>query len=245
MKKLLIRKLNFIPLLLCLWLPNINFAQDNQVQKSITGKITDNKGNTLPGVNITVKNTKIAVNTDFDGKYKLTIPSNITSPTLVFTYLGFAEKTELLNNRTEINVVLQEETNKLNEVVVIGYGAIKKGNVTGAIASVKKESLETRATTNAAEALQGLVAGVNVQKSGGVAGAAVSVKIRGVNTFGNTEPLYIIDGFQGSISSVNPTNIESIEVLKDGAAAAIYGSVAANGVIIVTTKGWSKRRYKS
>ena len=244
MKKLLSRKLNFIPLLLCLWLPSINFAQDNQVQKSISGKITDDKGNTLPGVNVTVKNTKIGVNTDIDGKYNLTIPSNITNPSLVFTYLGFAEKTELLNNRSEINMVLQEETNKLNEVVVIGYGAIKKGNVTGAIASVKKESLETRATTNAAEALQGLVAGVNVQKSGGVAGAAVSVKIRGVNTFGNTEPLYIIDGFQGSISSVNPTNIESIEVLKDGAAAAIYGSVAANGVIIVTTKGGQKEGIK-
>ena len=107
-----------------------------------------------------------------------------------------------------------------------------------------KESIETRATNNVSEAIQGLVAGVNVQKSSGAAGAAVKIKIRGINTFGNTEPLCIIDGFQGSLSSVNPTNIESIEVLKDGAAAAIYGSVAANGVIIVTTKAGLKQGIK-
>ncbi len=243
--KTLLRKPLFIPILLLLWLPNILLAQENQANKNhVTGKVTDKLGIGLPSVNITIKNTSIGVNTDIDGKYSLTIPSNVTNPSLIFSYLGFAETTELLNNRSELNITLQEETNKLNEVVVIGYGAIKKGNITGAIASIKKESLETRATTNAAEALQGLVAGVNVQKSGGVAGASVSVKIRGVNTFGNTEPLYIIDGFQGSISSVNPTNIESMEVLKDGAAAAIYGSVAANGVIIVTTKGGQKEGIK-
>ena len=241
---LLIRRLNFIPLFLCLCLPNINLAQDNQAQKNISGKITDLKGNTLPGVNITLETTKINTYSDENGKYTLQIPSDIKNPSLTFTYVGFVEKTIAIDKNKELNVILQEENNKLDEVVVIGYGTIKKGNVTGAISSVKKESLETRATTNAAEALQGLVAGVNVQKSGGTAGAAVKVKIRGINTFGNTEPLYIIDGFQGSMSSVNPTNIESIEVLKDGAAAAIYGSVAANGVIIVTTKAGQKEGIK-
>ena len=197
---LLIRRLNFIPLFLCLCLPNINLAQDNQAQKNISGKITDLKGNTLPGVNITLETTKINTYSDENGKYTLQIPSDIKNPSLTFTYVGFVEKTIAIDKNKELNVILQEENNKLDEVVVIGYGTIKKGNVTGAISSVKKESLETRATTNAAEALQGLVAGVNVQKSGGTAGAAVKVKIRGINTFGNTEPLYIIDGFQGSSS---------------------------------------------
>jgi TonB-linked SusC/RagA family outer membrane protein len=243
MKKLLIRKLNFIPLLLCLWLPYINFAQTTG-QKSISGKVTDDKNISLPGVSISIKDTQYNASTDFDGKYTISYPASVSNPTLVFSYLGFIKVSEMLNNRTVLNIQMQEENNKLNEVVVIGYGSQKKSNVVGAISSVKKESIETRATTNPAEALQGLVAGVNVQKSGGVAGSAVRVKIRGVNTFGATEPLYIIDGFQGSITTVNPTNIESMEVLKDGAAAAIYGSVAANGVIIVTTKNGQKEGVK-
>ena len=244
MKKLLlsIRRLYFIPLFMCLCATNISFAQDTL--STISGTITDSKGNTLPGVNINLETTKISTNSDGNGKYTLQIPADLKNPTLTFTYMGFVQKTIAVGNNKELNIILQEENNKLDEVVVIGYGSIKKGNVTGAISSVKKENIENRATTNAAEALQGLVAGVNVQKSGGTAGAAVKIKIRGINTFGNTEPLYIIDGFQGSMSSVNPTNIESIEVLKDGAAAAIYGSVAANGVIIVTTKSGQKEGIK-
>ena len=241
MKKLLIRKLNFIPLLLCLWLPTLHYGQ---AQKSITGKVTDDKNNTLPGVSISIKDSNYNASTDFDGNYTLSFPSNLTNPTIIYSFLGFIQKIETADNRTTINVTMAEETNKLNEVIVIGYGSQKKGNVTGAISSVKKESIEARATTNPAEALQGLVAGVNVQKSGGIAGADVRVKIRGVNTFGATEPLYIIDGFQGDIKTINPTNIESMEVLKDGAAAAIYGSVAANGVIIVTTKNGQKEGIK-
>lgn len=233
-----------MPIILLFWLPNVLHAQENQVKKTISGKVTDNLNNTLPGVSISIKDTKYNAATDIDGFYTITYTSNGTNPTIVFSYLGFIEKTETIDNRSDINVSMQEETNKLNEVIVIGYGSQKKSNVTGAISSVKKESIETRATTNPAEALQGLVAGVNVQKSGGVAGSAVSVKIRGVNTFGKTEPLYIIDGFQGDITTVNPTNIESMEVLKDGAAAAIYGSVAANGVIIVTTKSGQKEGVK-
>jgi TonB-dependent starch-binding outer membrane protein SusC len=241
---LLIKKINFIIFFLCLWLPNIGTAQDNQTQNSVTGKITDNKGMSLPGVNITLDGTTIGTNSDMDGNYTIQIPSDIKNPTISISYIGFTGQKIPVQNKKTVNIVLQEENNKLDEVVVIGYGSIKKSNVTGAIATVKKESIETRGTNNAAEALQGLVAGVNVQKTGGTAGATVNVKIRGINTFGNTNPLYIIDGFQGDINSVNPTNIESIEVLKDGAAAAIYGSVAANGVIIVTTKGGGKDGVK-
>lgn len=246
MKKriLLFKGLNFILLMMFLCQPHFSFAQENQQQKSISGKITDANGNTLPGVNIILATTSIGTTSDENGKFTLKIPSDLKNPSLNFTYMGFLNLTLSVNNKTDLNVTLEEENNKLNEVVVIGYGSIKKGNVTGAISSIKKESIETRATNNASEAIQGLVAGVNVQKSGGAAGAAVKIKIRGINTFGNTEPLCIIDGFQGSLSSVNPTNIESIEVLKDGAAAAIYGSVAANGVIIVTTKSGLKQGIK-
>ena len=242
--KNLLRKPFLMPIILLFWLPNILLAQENQAKKTISGKVTDDKNNTLPGVSISIQGTKYNAATDFDGSYTLTYTPSGTNQTIIFSYVGFIEKTEALDNRREINVSMQEETNKLNEVIVIGYGSQKKSNVTGAISSVKKESIETRATTNPAEALQGLVSGVNVQKSGGIAGSDVKVKIRGVNTFGATEPLYIIDGFQGSISTVNPTNIESMEVLKDGAAAAIYGSVAANGVIIVTTKSGQKEGVK-
>ena len=135
---------------------------------------------------------------------------------------------------------MSEDTEVLDEVVVVGYGTMKKSDMTGAISSVDVDELAKRTTTNPAEALQGKIAGVNIMKSGGNAGAGVSVKIRGVKSFGDNEPLYIIDGFPGDINSVNPVDIQSMEVLKDGAAAAIYGSVAANGVVIITTKNGKK-----
>ena len=132
----------------------------------------------------------------------------------------------------------------LEETVVVGYGTMKKSDLTGAISSVDVDALASRATTNPAEALQGKIAGVNIQKTGGNAGAGISVKIRGVTTMGSNEPLYIIDGFPGDVSTVNPNDIESMEILKDGAAAAIYGSVAANGVVLITTKNGKKGEMK-
>jgi TonB-linked SusC/RagA family outer membrane protein len=245
MKQLIlaVKGIIYFAFLLCIGLNSVH-AQNNIKNTTITGTITDKKGNTLPSVNVIVKGTKISTNSDFDGKYSLTIPETVLAPSLVFSYIGFTEQTELVGNQSQINASLQEETNKLDEVIVVGYGKMKKSDVTGAISSVRKESIEHRTTASAAEALQGLVSGVNVQKTGGLAGGGVSVKIRGVNTFGNTEPLYIIDGFQGSINTVSPNDIESMEVLKDGAAAAIYGSLAANGVILVTTKNGQKDGVK-
>lgn len=128
----------------------------------------------------------------------------------------------------------------LDEAVVIGYGTMKKSDMTGAISSVDVGELANRATTNPAEALQGKVAGVNIQKAGGYAGAGIQVKICGIKSFGNNEPLYVIDGFPGDITTGSPQDIEAMEVRKEGAAAAIYGSVATNGVIIVTTKNGKK-----
>lgn len=143
-----------------------------------------------------------------------------------------------------MNVTLQEDIERLDEVIVVGYGTMRKSDLTGAISSVSGDDLASRATTNPAEALQGRVSGVNIQRAGGNAGADVSVKIRGIKSFGDNEPLYIIDGFLGDINNVNPGDIASMEVLKDGAAAAIYGSTAANGVIIITTKSGKKGDVK-
>lgn len=172
-----------------------------------------------------------------DGNFELSV-----SPkgTLVISYVGFQTQEIAVNNQRNFKITLKEDTEVLDEVVVVGYGTMKKSDMTGAISSVDVDELTKRTTTNPAEALQGKIAGVNIMKSGGNAGAGVSVKIRGVKSFGDNEPLYIIDGFPGDINSVNPVDIQSMEVLKDGAAAAIYGSVAANGVVIITTKNGKK-----
>jgi TonB-linked SusC/RagA family outer membrane protein len=246
MKQLIltVKGIIYFAFLLCIGLTHTVHAQDNIKNTTISGTITDNNGIKLPSVNVLVKGTKTSTDSDSDGKFSITIPSTEATPSLVFTYIGYIEQTVQVGNQSQINISLQEETNKLNEVIVVGYGKMKKSDITGAISSVKKESIERRTTANAAEAIQGLVSGVSVQKAGGLAGGGISVKIRGVNTFGNTEPLYIIDGFQGSINTVSPNDIESMEILKDGAAAAIYGSLAANGVILVTTKNGQKNGVK-
>lgn len=155
---------------------------------------------------------------------------------MVISYVGYVAQEVPLKGQKVLNVTLKDDTEMLDEVVVVGYGTMKKSDMTGAISSVKSEDLMKRATTSATEALQGKIAGVSVLKSGGNAGASISVKIRGIKTMGDNEPLYIIDGYPGDINTINPQDIESMEILKDGAAAAIYGSVAANGVVIVSTK---------
>lgn len=205
------------------------FAQNIQ----LTGSVVDNSKEPIIGASVIEKGTTNGVITDFNGKFSLSVSSKAT---IVISYVGYETQEIALNGRRTVNVVLKEDTKTLDEVVVIGYGTMKKSDMTGAISSVDVEELTKLATTNPAEALQGKIAGVNITKSGGNAGAGIQVKIRGVKTFGNNEPLYIIDGFPGDINTVNPQDIASMEVLKDGAAAAIYGSVAANGVVIVTTK---------
>ena len=189
------------------------------------------------GASVLEKGTTNGIITDFDGNFNLSVSPN---GTLSISYVGYKTQEIPVNGKTRFNVTLVEDTELLDEVVVVGYGTMKKSDMTGAISSVDVEELTKRATTNPAEALQGKIAGVNIMKSGGNAGAGVSVKIRGVKSFGDNEPLYIIDGFPGDINNVNPSDIQSMEVLKDGAAAAIYGSVAANGVVIITTKNGKK-----
>ena len=226
------RSFQWMALLLML-LPLGVMAQPIQVK----GTVVDNTGLTVIGASVLEKGTTNGVITDLDGNFTLDVAKNAT---LVISYVGYSTQEIAVNGRTKLEIVMKEDAELLDEVVVIGYGTMKKSDMTGAITSVDTDELTKRATTNPAEALQGKIAGVNIAKSGGNAGAGVSVKIRGVKSFGSNEPLYIIDGFPGDIDNVNPADIQSMEVLKDGAAAAIYGSVAANGVIIITTKNGKK-----
>lgn len=214
-------------------LPAGAWAQNIQ----LTGTVTDATGESVIGASVLEKGTTNGLITDIDGNFSLNVSPNAT---IIISYVGYTTQEIPLNGRKTLKVILKEDTEMLDEVVVIGYGTMKKSDMTGAISSVDTEELTKRATTNPAEALQGKIAGVNIMKAGGNAGAGISVKIRGVKSFGSNEPLYIIDGFPGDIDNVNPQDIQSMEVLKDGAAAAIYGSVAANGVIIITTKNGKK-----
>jgi TonB-linked SusC/RagA family outer membrane protein len=207
----------------------------------VAGKVIDASGETVIGASVVEKGTKNGAVTDFSGNFSLNVSAK---GTLVISSVGYKTQEVNVGGRKNLTITLQENAELLDEVVVVGYGTLKRSDMTGAISSVDMKELTKRTTTNAAEALQGKIAGVSIMKSGGNAGAGVQVKIRGVKTFGDNEPLYVIDGFPGDIESVNPQDIESMEVLKDGAAAAIYGSVAANGVILVTTKNGKKGDLK-
>lgn len=224
-------------LILTVWLPLSAMAQLLEVK----GSVLDEKNEPVIGANVLEMGTTNGTVTDYDGRFTLQVNPK---GTLVISYIGYEPQEVAVNGRSALRVVLSEDSEVLDDVVVIGYGTMKKSDMTGAISSVSAEELSKRPTTNPAEALQGKVSGVNITKAGGNAGAGMQVKIRGIKTMGDNNPLYIIDGFPGDIVNVNPQDIESMEVLKDGAAAAIYGSVAANGVIIVTTKSGKKGNIK-
>jgi TonB-linked SusC/RagA family outer membrane protein len=209
-------------------------AVEQDVKQVVKGKVIGVDGEPLPGVNVFIEGTTTGTITNIDGEYELTVEGN--DQNVVFSFIGFQTQTIAVGGRNQINITLVEESIGLDEVVAVGYGVQKKSDLTGAVASVKSEELQKIATTNPGEQLQGRMAGVSVIKSGGSPGAGVYVKVRGVGTVGNNNPLYIIDGIPGELYFVNPSDIERMEVLKDGAAAAIYGSRAANGVILVTTK---------
>lgn len=231
------KRMRLLVLFAALLVQATTWAQNIQ----LTGVVTDTTGEPIIGASVVEKGTTNGIITDFDGKFSLGVAPKAT---IVISYVGFQTQEIAVNGRTRIETVLKEDTEMLDEIVVVGYGTMKKSDMTGAISSVDVDDLTKRTTTNPAEALQGKIAGVNIMKSGGNAGAGVQVKIRGVKSFGDNQPLYIIDGFPGDIENVNPQDIQSMEVLKDGAAAAIYGSVAANGVIIVTTKNGKKGETK-
>jgi len=203
----------------------------------IKGTVSDSGGNPLPGVSIVVKNTTKGASSDFDGNF---VVSNVLEgETLLFTYIGFTPKEIIINNSNNIDVVLIEDTQGLDEVVVIGYGTQKKSVVTGAISSVKAEDLEGLPVERIEQALQGRVSGVVIAADAGQPGSSSTVRVRGITTLGNNNPLWVIDGVvidAGGIGYLNQSDIASIEVLKDAASLAIYGARAAAGVILVTTK---------
>lgn len=208
-------------------------------KRKYTGVVRDGSGMPVIGATISLKGEGALAVTDIDGKFSVEIPQGST---IHVSYLGYVDRD--VKAEDGMDITIKENTQDLEEVVVVGYGTMKRSDMTGAVSSVDMDDLTKRTTTNPAEALQGMIAGVNITKAGGNAGAGISVKIRGVKTFGDNEPLYIIDGFPGDINAINPQDIQSMEVLKDGAAAAIYGSVAANGVILITTKNGKKGDLK-
>jgi TonB-linked SusC/RagA family outer membrane protein len=209
-------------------------------QIRVTGTVTDGETNEpLPGVNIVVKGTFAGTVTNLDGEY--TIELDNPDATLVFSYIGYTEHSEKVSSRTVIDVVLVPDRIGLDEVVVIGYGVIKKSDVTGAVSSVDTEEISKMVVSNAAQALQGRASGVLVTQNSGSPGDAFDIKIRGTGTINNSSPLYVVDGvIVENISHIPPDNIQSFEALKDAASSAIYGSRAANGVIIITTKTGSE-----
>lgn len=207
-----------------------------QQTKKVSGVVTDNTGEPILGANVVVKGTTEGTVTDMDGKYTLDVPNNAT---LSVSFIGYTTKEVKVGNLSVINVVLEEEAIGLNEVVAIGYGYVKKKDLTGAVSTVSADDMVMGGTvSNAAQALQGKTAGVQVSQSSKAPGGTISVRVRGNNSISSTnEPLYVVDGFPSSEGlNLNPNDIESMQILKDASATAIYGARGANGVVLITTK---------
>ncbi|HLR31955.1 MAG TPA: SusC/RagA family TonB-linked outer membrane protein [Fodinibius sp.] len=209
-------------------------------QETISGTVTDaQSGETLPGVNILVKGTSTGASTDANGAFELTVES--LQDTLVVTYIGYQRQEIAISGRTEINIELTSEAIMGEEMVVVGYGKQKKVNLTGSVSSITSEELTKSTVSQTGAALQGISPGVTVtQRSGQPGQSGGNIRIRGIGTLGDASPLVMVDGVEASLDNVNPEAIESISVLKDAASAAIYGSRAANGVILITTKRGSQ-----
>ncbi len=221
----------YLLMLLCLFISVEIFGQ----QMTITGVVVDARNESIIGASVMEKGTTNGTITNFNGEFSL---KTSTGATLVISYIGYKSQEVKVGANSSLKVVLVEDAEELDEVVVVGYGVQKKSSLTASVASVSSKDLVKQVTTNVASALLGRTPGVEILQNGGEAGGDVSILIRGAGTFGSTEPLYIIDGAvsNNGINSLNPSDIESIEILKDGSAAAIYGSRAANGVVLVTTK---------
>ncbi|GGF77032.1 SusC/RagA family TonB-linked outer membrane protein [Wenyingzhuangia marina] len=249
--------LTIVLIVLCSGFTHANISWNDVEQKKITGIVTDVKGQPIPGVNVIILGSQKGVITDFDGHYTiLASPKDV----LMFSYLGMVSKSVIVGKSTTINVVLKENENVLDEVTIIGYGSVKKDDVTGAVSAIKPNDNEALRSPSINNLIQGKVAGLDVTNTTGTPGAALSVRIRGTNSLrADNEPLYVIDGIimnsatedaanpfantindfqtqQSGLSGINPSDIETIQVLKDASATAIYGSRGANGVVLITTK---------
>lgn len=213
-----------------------------QQAKTVTGTVTDVSGEPIIGANIRIKGTTTGTITDIDGNFS--IEAELQS-VIEVSYIGYLTQETVINNQKSIRFLLKEDTKTLDEVVVIGYGVQKKADLTGSVANINTEKLNTQSNANIGQALQGKIAGVDIVSQGGAPGSGTRIMVRGIGTLNNASPLYIVDGmYMNSIDHINPNDIASIDVLKDASSAAIYGSRAANGVIIVTTKEGSNTEGK-
>ena len=210
-------------------------SEEFLVQQTITGLVVDENNQPLPGANVLEKGTTRGTQADFDGNFTINITDE--NAILVVSYIGFKTREITVGNQTELTIIMEASTAGLEEVVVIGYGTQKEALLTGSVGIVSSKEIKKVSYANSTGVLQGRVPGVKVETNGGAPGAGINVEIRGTGSFGNDQPLYVVDGnIIGSMSFINPNDIESISVLKDASAAAIYGSRAANGVVLITTK---------
>ena len=261
MKKLLHYSLIYLVILT----PSLSIAQSQTVNGRIT---SSDDGMPLPGVTVLLKGSQTGTASDSEGRFKITVPSG--DAVLIFSFIGYRAQEIPVNNRSEFDVVLAPDMTELNEVVVVGYGTQKKSDLTGSVASVSSKEIMEYQTMNVDQALQGRLAGVQVSSKGGKPGANSTIRIRGINSPNGNEPLYVIDGVpvgnggganhnttesynlntktdmfsRFDISTLNPNDIATIDVLKDASATAIYGSLAANGVVVITTKRGQKGNTK-
>lgn len=228
MNKLRRRLKHSVGLLLLLFCSVSLLAQE----RTISGVVKDTRGETIIGANIVEKGTSNGTVTDIDGNFKLNVRNNAV---LQISYIGYLSQEIITTGRTTVNIVLEEDTQSLDEVIVVGYGTVKKADLSGSVASVSGDKLSAVRSTSVSQALQGSMPGVQVTRSNSMPGASATIRVRGITTIGDSDPLIIVDGVPGSLS-MDVDDIESISVLKDAASASIYGARAASGVIIVTTK---------
>jgi TonB-linked SusC/RagA family outer membrane protein len=210
-------------------------------QRLVTGIVYDENGNPLPGANIQIAGTTTGAITDMNGKYTIEISDE--NAVLIFSFIGFISKTEPVASRSVINITLIPDITRLDEVVVVGYGTVKKSDLTGSVSSIRPEELMKRHPISLAQGMQGMAAGVQIVRKSGAPEGGTSIHIRGIATINNSaEPLYVVDGIMVGTEAdfLNPNDIEKIEILKDASATAIYGARGANGVIMITTKKGSK-----
>ena len=210
----------------------------NQQDKRITGVVLDDTGTPVIGANVLVKGTTIGTITDMDGRFSLEAPADAV---LQISYIGFLTQEITVGNKNEISISLREDAEALDELVVVGYGTVKRANLGGAVSTADAKAFESRPIQNAAAALQGEVPGLTITRSGGAPGSDMTMKVRDVSSINGGTPLVLIDGAEGNINMINPSDIENISVLKDGTAA-IYGARASDGVILVTTKSGKKNQ---
>ncbi len=207
----------------------------SMAQIRVSGLVKDETGETLPGANVVISGTTRGTVTDIDGQFELSVPSGETE--LIFSFIGYLDQRFVVGDKAYIEVILKLDALQMDEVIILGYGAVRRSNVVGAITSVGGEDFQDRPVANPLQALQGKASGVSIIQNSGAPGEGAQINIRGIGTINNSNPLYVVDGIvTGGIGHINPSDIASVEILKDAASAAIYGAKGANGVIIVNTK---------